>query len=103
MQEAILHKLNELVRPDEISQRFPDIPHPKRITILETVDHTAEEAYDVVVVYPDSTPDVPLNKLAPMVDWIREEILKRREGNRWPYFWFRHESDARPSTRRLRG
>jgi hypothetical protein len=99
MEGVTLHDLNNLVGPDQIKKHFPHLPQPKRITVLETVDHNGEEAYDVVIVYPDnsSASDKALEKgrIAPMIKWIREQILAHREGNRWPYLWFRRESEDR--------
>jgi hypothetical protein len=105
MAVATLTKLNDLVSAAKIRHEFPTLPPPVRVTVMETVDHSGEEAYDIAIVFPDSIPDKALqwDKISPMVDWIREQIFSHRDSNRWPYFWFRRESDMKPSKKRWRG
>jgi hypothetical protein len=101
---ATLSELNDLVSAEKIKKEFPNLPHPSRVTVLETVDHSGDEAYDIVMVYPDQTPENTFrsDRISAVVDWIRERIFAHRQGERWPYFWFRHESDTKPSRRRSR-
>jgi hypothetical protein len=97
MSADTLHRINDLVSPDQIGERFPELPKPKRVTVLETVDHNGDNAYDVVLVFPDAVPDkiFKKNAISPMVEWIREQIFQNRDSERWPYFWFRTESEDR--------
>jgi hypothetical protein len=72
-----LHRINDLVSPDRLREHFADLPKPKRVSVVETVDHNGDEAYDVVLVFPDKTPDkfFKKNLISPMVEWIREQIF----------------------------
>jgi len=92
-----LHKLNELVKAEEVQKKFPKLPKPDHITVSEYTDSIGDDAYEIVIVYADKVPDKALDfdKLSPMVKWIRNLVFQYGEADRWPYFRFFHKSDLK--------
>ena len=95
MSASILQTLNNLVSVEEIHRKFPKLPAPKQVRVSEIKDSVGEDAYEVVVVYPDSVTENDLDwvKLHSVVEWIREQIFEKRDSDRWPYFRLGRESD----------
>jgi hypothetical protein len=90
-----LETLNQLVSVEEIHRQFPKLPKPKQVKLFEIKDSVGEDAYEVVLVYPDSVTEGDLDwvKLHSVVEWIRDRIFENRTSDRWPYFRLGRESD----------
>jgi len=93
---AILNRLSNAITADTVRKEFPKLPKPEQITVSEIKDSGGEDAYQVVIVYPDSVAETQLDlvKTLGMTDWIRKKIFEiRGDNDRWPYFRFRRKSD----------
>ncbi len=95
MSTSTLQTLNHVVSTEAIRIKFPKLPAPKQVRISEIKDSVGEDAYEVVLVYPDSVTENDLDwvKLHRVVEWIRDQIFENRDSDRWPYFRLGRESD----------
>lgn len=91
-----LKALEELVSVEKIRAKKFDAPVPVSVSVHPKVDHSGDDALEVVVVFPEKTPDsVFLSGQAnKILYWINDVLSAATEWELFPYVTFRLENEV---------
>lgn len=80
----------------ETRKKHPKIPEPKQVVVVERIDHTGEPALEMIIVFPDRLGDNDLRyrRTGPLVENLRELVLRADNRERWVYPRVRRRRDA---------